>query len=490
MFHSPGRADAGWLAPKKLLRQPVFLGAVTLFFILIIVYQFSIDIRASRGASITGDEPFYLLTTQSLLQDGDLDLTQQYERQSYREFFDHPDGLWRQSLPTEDGRLLSPHNPGLSVLLLPGFVAAGLHGAQQELLVIAALTWAFTFVLVARSVGASLVSWLATLAVALSATGFIYSTEIYPEMPAALMLVLSLLIVQGKDRPGTLSAIALALTLTAMAWLGVKYVPLGMLVGGYFLLRAKQEGKGTLLVLALPSAVAYVWFHLATFGELTPYSINTVYAGDSTLEVANSHFTFGDRIYRLWGLFIDQRFGLIRWSPVLLLALPGVIAMVRSGPLPRLMLSLIITQVLIATFVAITMMGWWFPGRTLATVLPLFALPIALVLKQAPILLRAAAAILGAYSLAITAALAHAGRTSEITIAVDPFAMSNDIFQATARLFPNYTAWGNETVILTIVWLSLAAIVMTKLSLPYLMAAFARISGRKAHTGRYVLRPH
>ena len=33
-----------------------------------------LDIRASRGAFITGDEPFYLVTTQSLLSDGDLDL--------------------------------------------------------------------------------------------------------------------------------------------------------------------------------------------------------------------------------------------------------------------------------------------------------------------------------------------------------------------------------------------------------------------------------
>jgi hypothetical protein len=267
-----------------------------------------------------------------------------------------------------------------------------------------------------------------------------------------------------------------------MAWLGVKYVPLALLVGCYFLLRAKQEGRGTLLALAVPSAAAYIWFHLATFGELTPYSINTVYAGDSTLEVVNSHVTFGERIYRLWGLFIDQRFGLIRWSPVLLLVLPGVIAMLRSGPLPRLMLSLIVTQVLIGSFVAITMMGWWFPGRTLATVLPLFALPLALVLKLAPLLLRAAAVVLGAYSLAITAALAHAGREREITIAVDPFAMGNDIFQSTARLFPNYQAWGSDTVILTIVWLSAAALVMTKLSLPYALAAAQRLSDRRSNS--------
>ncbi|HEY8393620.1 MAG TPA: hypothetical protein VIK92_02325, partial [Thermaerobacter sp.] len=138
----------------------LWAGAVVLFAVLVVAYAFSIDIRASRGAAITGDEPFYLLTTQSLLQDGDLDLRQQYERESYRVFFDHPDGLWLQSVPAADGRLLSPHNPGLPVLLIPGFALAGLRGAQVELLLLAALTFALTYLLVARVTGEALWSWL------------------------------------------------------------------------------------------------------------------------------------------------------------------------------------------------------------------------------------------------------------------------------------------------------------------------------------------
>ena len=48
--------------------------AVALFLVLTAVYVSSIGIRAIRGASITGDEPFFLLTTESLLADRDLDL--------------------------------------------------------------------------------------------------------------------------------------------------------------------------------------------------------------------------------------------------------------------------------------------------------------------------------------------------------------------------------------------------------------------------------
>ena len=119
---------------------------------------FSADIRATRGASTTGDEPFYLLTAQSLPADGDFDLRNQYETRSYESFFDHPDGLWQQSLPLPDGDLLSPHHPGLSILLIPGFALGGLVVAQVQFLLLAAAAMALAFVLADRLTGLRLVS--------------------------------------------------------------------------------------------------------------------------------------------------------------------------------------------------------------------------------------------------------------------------------------------------------------------------------------------
>ena len=63
----PPRTD---LLVQLARASPGLSGAVALFVLLVLVYCTSIDIRASRGASITGDEPFYLITTQSLLSLG------------------------------------------------------------------------------------------------------------------------------------------------------------------------------------------------------------------------------------------------------------------------------------------------------------------------------------------------------------------------------------------------------------------------------------
>ena len=434
------------------------LGAAALFLALALAYAFSLGIRATNGASITGDEPFYLLTTQSLLEDGDLDLRNQYDARSYEAFFDHPDGLWKQSMPSRDGRLLSPHNPGLSVLLVPGFALGGLTGAQAQLLLTAAATMALAFVLATRLTGRSGVSWLAALGVGLSAVAFVHSTEVYPEIPAALALTLSLLVVTKKERPTLLDAVWAAAALSAMCWLGVKYAPLAALVSAYFLFRADGPGRATLVGLGCASAALFFWFHLETFGSLTPYSVNVVYSGQSTVEVFGRHVDFGDRLYRLWGLFVDRHFGVGRWAPLLLAAVPGLVLLVRRGSAHRVVFGLIAAQVLIATFVAITMMGWWFPGRTLMTVLPLFALPLVLAVAAAPSWARATIALLAAYGVTITGGLAHAGHSGEVKIAVDPFDMGFPPFQAVYWLFPDYRAWTLETWALTVLWLALAGL--------------------------------
>ena len=425
--------------------------ATLLFVILAACYVASIDLRATRGAAITGDEPFYLITTQSLLQDGDLDLRQQYDRFSYRVFFDHPEPLWRQSRPLPDGRLLSPHGVGLSVFLLPGFALDGLRGAQVQMLLTTALCLALTFLLVARETGRARLAWAATLAVGLSATMFVYATEIYPEVPAALCLVVALLL-QGGPPPSPARAALLVALVSAIAWLGPKYVPLGAAVAMYALWRADRRARLVFLRLSAASGVLYVLWHLWEYGALTPYSVNLIYFGDATVEVAQSHLGLTERAYRVVALVVDRQFGIGRWAPVLLPAVAAIPLLARRGRLSTLVCALLVLQVLMATFVAITMRGWWFPGRTLVTVLPLLAWPL---VECAVVVGRRGTAVIGAlaaYSVLVTALLAQAAEAQAVRIAVDPFALPAAAFRTVAPLFPDYEVWSAHTVAAHLAW--------------------------------------
>ncbi len=463
----------------RVKENELLLLAVALFLFLAIVYVFSVDIRATRGASITGDEPFYLLTTQSLLADGDFDLRNQYDTRSYRSFFDHPDDLWFQSVPTEDGRLLSPHNPGLSILIIPGFAIGGLVGAQLQLLLLAATTLALAFVLADRLTGHRMFSWIVSLGVGLTGTAFIYSTEIYPEFPAGLALVAALLLVTRQARPGMADGLCLAVVLTIMCWLGAKYAPLALIVSAYYLLQADQPGRVALLLAGGTSAVFYAGFHLYQFGGLTPYGNDAVYAQWNTMEILGGHIEFGERYYRVWGLFIDRQFGIGRWAPLLLVAVPGMALLALGKGALRLILALALAQLLMATFVAITMMGWWFAGRTMLTVVPLLVIPIVLVVARTSLWWRISMAALGIYSVAITAGLATAGHAGEITIAVDPFEMAFPPFRGLSGLFPLYTWWTEETWWLTCFWLTLAGLATGATIWPDVTAGLQRANMRK-----------
>jgi hypothetical protein len=464
------------------VRQPRFIAAVALFLLLVTVYTFSVGLRATHGASITADEPFYLLTTQSLIDDGNLDLKAQYERRSYESFFDHPDGLWRQSIETSDGLLLSPHEPGLSVLLIPGFALDGLRGSQVQLLLMAALTFSLAFVLTSLETGRLWLSWLVTAVVGLGATAFVYSTEIYPEIPGALCLVASLLLLRSGSK-GVWTAVAAALLLSGLLWLGMKYAPLGLLVAGAYLFALDAKSRAVFVALGAASAVIYVWFHYAVFEDLTAYSVNTVYEGAGAPSVLQDHISFQERFYRLWGLLIDQRFGSGRWVPFLLLAVPALPLLIRAGRTGWLALGLIGAQVLIATFVAITMMGWWFPGRTLMIVLPLFPLALTLLVASLPAWGKALAGALGAISLYFTVALHQAGTRDGIRLAVDPFDMQDGLFRLTANVFPNYQRWTDETIALTVAWLTLFALatgaVVWRAYGPQLTTAFGTLRSQR-----------
>ncbi|MCC6236171.1 MAG: hypothetical protein IT299_01205 [Dehalococcoidia bacterium] len=429
--------------------------ALALFGLLAGAYGWSIDLRATRGASITGDEPFYLLTTQSLIRDGDLDLRNQYQWQSYREFFDHAQPLWLQSADRPGEALLSPHAPGLSVYLVPGFAAGGLRGVQVQLLLTAALAYALAYLLIARSTGHRLWPWLATVGVGLTAPAFVYATEVYPEVPASLCLVASLIVLAVAPRGSRVGALLLAVMVSALAWLGAKYVPLGAVIGLAAVWHLeRRDARAIFLGASVLSGAAYVGWHLATYGALTAYSASWAWADAGTTEVLVDHLSLWERAYRLTGVFVDERFGLGRWAPVLLLTLPAVAVLLLRPGVPRVAVALVVVQLLLASLVALTMMGWWFPGRTMVATFPLIAWALAELILRVPGWARCTLGALEAYSIAVTIALVAAARSGEVVIAVDPFALSSTLWHATAGLFPDYRHWSAATVALHTGWTS------------------------------------
>src|SRR4051795_7615111 len=141
--------------------------------------------RAFDGSSYAGDEPHYLLTAKSIVDDANLDLTGEYRSRAYASFY--PRTLDPHGLLT-DGRLNEPHGIGFPLLIAPAYAIGGAHGVELFLAALAALAVALAYALAQRAGVPDPWALGATLAVGLSPPLLAYSTAVYPEIAAAALL--------------------------------------------------------------------------------------------------------------------------------------------------------------------------------------------------------------------------------------------------------------------------------------------------------------
>ena len=344
-----------------------------------------------------GDEPHYLLAAASLVQDGDLDVADDYRTREFADFYPYeldPHGL------TTGGRLHEPHGAGFPMLIAPAFAVAGHRGVELFLAAVAALAGAFAYLL-ARRVTPDPWALGAALAVGLSPPLVSYGTAVYPELAAgAALAAAALLALRVAEEPRTAPALGCFALLATLPWLGTKFVPAGIVIGGaaaFWILRAQRR----LLVfwgaeIVGFSGLMYVLVNARLYGGPTPYAAE---AGGETATDAGSAADLLDRSYRLAALLVDREYGLLRWAPVFALALLGAFLLMRSrrerlaAAVPghrsveaaaAVCAGALGAQLLVASFLAPTMFGFWFPPRHLLAGLPMATPLVAWGMRRAP----------------------------------------------------------------------------------------------------------
>jgi hypothetical protein len=334
--------------------------------------------RATTGARVTADEPQYLLTALSLGEDASLDIGDERDGGRFRDF--HEAALPLQEARQADGSRVSPHDPLLPALLvapvaLGGWLAAKLVLAALAGLLAAAILW----VAVRRFAVPLGVAVLVVLAFGLAAPLAVYSTQVYPELPAALLVTVAVGALTGPlRRAGVIVASA---TLVALPWLSVKYAPVVVALAAILCVglwrRGDRRMAGAVVVALGTAAVAFLALHQLWYGGWTPYAAGSHFAGGE-LTVSGSDPDYLGRSVRVLGLLVDRGFGLAPWQPAYLLAVPAFAALAVRRTTGWIALALpVAAGWLNATFVALTMHGWWWPGRQVVVVLPCLVLAVA-----------------------------------------------------------------------------------------------------------------
>lgn len=346
-----------------------------------LVLYAALGTRVPGPAGPQGDEPHYLTMAESLLSDGDLDLTDEFAERAYAPFY--PGTLAPHRSPASPpGRLYAVHAPGLPALILPAYAIGGYPAVRLFLSLLAALTAALTWRLVrdvTGSEGAALGAWAA---LALTPPLPFYAVAVYPETPAALAVAAFLLLARG---PASGGRIALAALLAAvLPWLHPKFLPLAALGLGLVLIRGRfSRSAAAAIALALASCAALLAFFASAFGRA---SFAAAYGPGPDVHWLN--------VPRgALALLLDRQFGLLPLAPLWLLAAPGLALLLgrRAGDGLRALLLIVAVAAVGASF------GMWWggacpPARFLVPALPALALALAPALPRRPAL---AAALVG-----------------------------------------------------------------------------------------------
>jgi hypothetical protein len=330
-----------------------------------------------RGIHLSGDEPHYLMITQSLVEDGDFDLKNNFEEKTYLNY-----------IPVEvrfhggeiNGKYRSFHLPGVSFLLIPfywlfkllgGAIPASLYFRLAGAVINAFFALALFYILKLKFPGKEITGlWLLFLSIF---PLVFHSIHLYPELPAAALMIGAYIFTFSDKKNYLLSG----LFLSFIPWFHVKYLPplvvltLAILYHllkpfkSFQLNREKITQLTRFFIFPVISLLLMVIFCKTLYNT---YSPTHIFPEESYWTVP-----FWLRIKVFFAYFLDQRDGLLFYSPLFFLAFFGLKKKLKDR---NLLLGMALSYILFHAFTSVR--GAYSPaGRPLVFVIWIFILFIA-----------------------------------------------------------------------------------------------------------------
>ncbi|HET7694520.1 MAG TPA: hypothetical protein VFK57_02340 [Vicinamibacterales bacterium] len=336
---------------------------------------FSAAAAGSSSSIPGGDEPHYLVITQSLLYDRDLAIENNHVRGDYRAYFAGdlaPDSRRRG----RDGRIYSIHAPGVPAAVLPAFAIGGYRGVILFLVLIAAAACGLAWWLAWRVTGSRAAAWFGWGAVVCAAPFVLESFTVYPDGPGAAVVLTgfwALLRAEWEQAdpaprpwwPWFLHGAALAF----LPWMHTRFAVLAGTLGGLVLVRIARTPEPltrAIAFLSAPaiSALAWLFFFTVIYGAPDPSAPYGAAVESSFAYLPNG----------LGGILFDQGFGLLATAPVIAAAFAGF---ARARRLALEWTVVAVPYLLAVTTFAMWWGGWSGPARFLVPLLLPLAIPAA-----------------------------------------------------------------------------------------------------------------
>ncbi|MGH2441905.1 MAG: hypothetical protein ACRDFX_01930 [Chloroflexota bacterium] len=364
----------------------------------------------------TGDQPFYLMDTISLVQDGDLNVANNYAAHDENLFYQrapHPPGSVsiKAPYPLPPQLTLAParpateqygyHPPGLGIALIPSWVVGSWFSLWWPativfMCLIAALLALNVFLLALQVTGRPLIAWIVWISLAFTSPLVTYSQLLFTELPVGLLMIWTFRrLAMGWHANGPLRKALLGASIAYIPWLSWRCVPIAGGLGAYAVYqywqgRRNPDAMGTkpfdiawFVAPIILSAGLAVWYSEYLFGVFWP---NVVLQG-SLAPVFHWPWNGGGELAAFvtgaFGLLFDRQWGLLPFTPVYLLSIVGIIALTRtqrSADRRLLLWAAVVTLPYACLISAFDQWNglWCPPARYLTSLVPVLAAPLAM----------------------------------------------------------------------------------------------------------------
>jgi hypothetical protein len=323
-----------------------------LFLMAFILYNLCTFCIISQGFAYTGDEPYYLLTAHSLYQDQDLNVANNYAQNDYFHFYPRkyfPD--LRLRAYARFGRKGTDYaypinQPGVSFLVLPFYWLSRFFEGRILIFILkgSLSIWAVflglqLYLFSKERWGKESISLILWFAYSFTAPVLFYAIHLYPEVPIALFSLYIYRKVRSKIPLSLFHYFFLGFLLSLFFWFGLKYNmifwPL-LLTSCYFLVKNHRAGWRIAVFLFLPllSLGLNYYYIYELYGSFNPIAI---YEGVITTDTLQNYkdiilkTPILLRIDSFFDYFIDQRDGLLLYSPLYFFAFLGLIEVYRKS---------------------------------------------------------------------------------------------------------------------------------------------------------------
>ncbi len=346
--------------------------------IVAIVYAFLAVQFLDRLKPLTGDEPFYVMTAISIVRDGDLDEANNYADRDYEEFYPSdplPRG-WNgwpsfpRTLPphpatTDLGGIHTKHGLGLSALIAIPYELGGRASAVAVIAIMGGLVAVNMFLLAVTSGATPQGAAVIAVMLAVSMPIAPYSVLLFPEVPAALLLIYA---IRRLSEPANtrMQWWLIGTALGFLPWLHQRFVPTTVVLVVIALVRLWNARNTVNAVVSLIPIAA------SGFG-LIGYNL---WLYRSPIQDSADHAGFNGisgTINAVFGLLLDAQWGLIIVAPIYVIALAAVPLWIRESTLARVAAVASLPYILVVASYRVWWGEWGPAARYLVPIVPLAA---------------------------------------------------------------------------------------------------------------------